>query len=127
MIDTDQVLDGRLEEVLESLQVGLLPAWVLADEAAFKRELDRIFTRSWILVGHESEVPSRGDYVHRWVGSDAFVLVRGEDGVLRLLFDSCRHRGAMVCRASKGNASHFRCSYHGWTYKNTGEWTGAPL
>jgi phenylpropionate dioxygenase-like ring-hydroxylating dioxygenase large terminal subunit len=47
--------------------------------------------------------------------------------VLRLLFDSCRHRGAMVCRASKGNASLFRCSYHGWTYKNTGEFAGAPL
>src|SRR5690606_27107917 len=39
----------------------------------------------------------------------------------------CRHRGALVCRADRGNASHFRCPYHGWTYKNTGEMAGAPF
>jgi phenylpropionate dioxygenase-like ring-hydroxylating dioxygenase large terminal subunit len=127
MIETAEQLDKLLEQVPESLQFGLLPAWAIADETAFKRELDRIFTRAWVFAGHETEVPSRGDYVHRYIGRDAFVLVRGEDGELRLLFDSCRHRGAMICRASKGNASHFRCSYHGWTYKNTGEWTGAPV
>lgn len=126
MIESAAELGRLLEEVPQSLEVGLLPARVIADEAVYRRELDRIFTRAWVFVGHETEVPSRGDYVHRYIGKDAFVLVRGEDGVLRLLFDSCRHRGAMICRASKGNASHFRCSYHGWTYKNTGEWTGAP-
>jgi phenylpropionate dioxygenase-like ring-hydroxylating dioxygenase large terminal subunit len=127
MIETPEQLDKLLAEIPASLNVGLLPAWVIADETAYKRELDRIFTRAWIFVGHETEIPSRGDYVHRSIGRDAFVLVRGEDGEIRLLFDSCRHRGAMVCRASKGNASHFRCSYHGWTYKNTGEWVGAPV
>ena len=91
-------LDKALEEVSASLKVGLLPAWVIADETAHQRELDRIFTRAWDFVGHETEVPSRGDYVHRYIGRDAFVLVRGEDGELRLLFDSCRHRGTMICR-----------------------------
>lgn len=116
-----------LNEVEEGIQNGLLPASVIADEAVHRRELERIFTRAWCFVGHESEIPSRGDYVHRRIGKDAFVLVRGEDGKIRLLFDSCRHRGAFICRTEKGNASHFRCSYHGWTYKNTGQLTGAPL
>jgi phenylpropionate dioxygenase-like ring-hydroxylating dioxygenase large terminal subunit len=43
-----------------------------------------------------------------------------------VLFDSCRHRGTKLCRAEAGNASHFRCPYHGWTYKNTGQFVGAP-
>jgi phenylpropionate dioxygenase-like ring-hydroxylating dioxygenase large terminal subunit len=120
-------LDRLVDEVAESIQDGLLPIQVMNDDEVHSRELERIFARAWVFVGHESEIPSRGDYVQRYIGDDAFILVRGEDGEVRLLFDSCRHRGAMVCRAEKGNASHFRCSYHGWTYKNTGEMTGAPL
>jgi phenylpropionate dioxygenase-like ring-hydroxylating dioxygenase large terminal subunit len=124
---SDARIDATLDEVMASLAEGLLPASVIADEQLFHREKERIFSRAWQFVGHESEIPARGDYVHRYLGDDAFVLVRGEDGEIRLLFDSCRHRGALICRAEKGNASHFRCSYHGWTYKNTGELTGAPL
>jgi phenylpropionate dioxygenase-like ring-hydroxylating dioxygenase large terminal subunit len=120
-------LEQLVAEVDQGLRDGVLPASVIADEAVHRRELERIFSRAWCFVGHESEIPSPGDYVQRRIGNDAFVLVRGEDGQVRLLFDSCRHRGAFICRAEKGNASHFRCSYHGWTYKNTGELTGAPL
>lgn len=123
----DVRVEKLIEDVFESMKNGLLPVAVMNDEAVHGRELERIFARAWVFVGHESEIPSRGDYVQRYIARDPFVLVRGEDGEIRLLFDSCRHRGAMVCRAEKGNASHFRCSYHGWTYKNTGEMTGAPL
>jgi phenylpropionate dioxygenase-like ring-hydroxylating dioxygenase large terminal subunit len=120
-------VDNVINEVFESMRNGLLPIQAMNDEGVHRRELERIFARAWVFVGHESEIPSRGDYVQRRIGRDVFVLVRGEDGQIRLLFDSCRHRGAMVCRAEKGNASHFRCSYHGWTYKNTGELAGVPL
>jgi len=120
-------LDDLLSRVQESLDSGLLPVDVFNDPVVHERELDRIFTRAWVFVGHDSEVPSPGDYVQRYIGNDAFVLVRGEDDEIRLLFDSCRHRGAQICRAEKGNASHFRCSYHGWTYKNSGQLAGAPL
>jgi phenylpropionate dioxygenase-like ring-hydroxylating dioxygenase large terminal subunit len=120
-------LDRLINDVTDSIQDGLLPIQVMNDDEVHRRELERIFARAWVFIGHESEIPSRGDYVQRFIGDDPFVLVRGEDGEVRLLFDSCRHRGAMICRAEKGNASHFRCSYHGWTYKNTGEMTGAPM
>ena len=93
-----------LDEFEGALDGGQIPIRMFNDPELHERELDRIFTRAWLFVGHETEIPARGDYVHRYIGRDAFVLVRGEDGEIRLLFDSCRHRGAMVCRASKGNA-----------------------
>ncbi|WP_052460771.1 aromatic ring-hydroxylating oxygenase subunit alpha [Microbacterium gorillae] len=126
-IHFDPQVDEILDHVDDSLDAGTFPVSVLTDKGLFDRELERIFTRAWVYVGHESEITSRGDYVHRYIGKDAFVLVRGEDDQVRVLFDSCRHRGALICRAEKGNASHFRCSYHGWTYANTGEMTGAPM
>jgi len=124
-IETDVV--GILDECELSLRQGTVPIRVFNDRPLHELELDRIFTRAWVFVGHESEIPARGDYVQRRVGRDPFVLVRGEDGEIRLLFDTCRHRGAMVCRAERGNAALFRCPYHGWTYKNTGALVGAPF
>ncbi len=115
-----------LEDVERSLRDGLLPLKVYNDEAIYRLELERIFAKSWNFVGHESEVPEPGDFVARTVGDDPFILIRGDDGVIRLLFDSCSHRGAQLCRAERGNAASFRCGYHGWVYKNTGELVGVP-
>jgi phenylpropionate dioxygenase-like ring-hydroxylating dioxygenase large terminal subunit len=116
-----------LDEFDASLLEGSVPLRVFNDPEILDGELERIFTRAWVFIGHESEIPARGDYVQRRIGRDPFVLVRSDDGEVRVLFDACRHRGAMVCRAERGNAALFRCPYHGWTYKNTGEFAGAPF
>ena len=108
------------------MEDGLLPAQVFNDPALHQLELERIFAKAWIFVGHESEVPEPGDYCLRYIGEDTFIFVRDEDGQIQVMFDGCRHRGVQVCRAERGNASHFRCSYHGWTYKNNGELFGVP-
>jgi phenylpropionate dioxygenase-like ring-hydroxylating dioxygenase large terminal subunit len=119
-------LPPALQGMRESLDKGLLPVTIFNDDEIYRLERERVFGRAWCFVGHESEIPSPGDYVQRYVGEDPFVLVRGEDGRVRVLFDACRHRGALVCRSERGNAAHFRCAYHGWVYKNTGELVGAP-
>lgn len=106
---------------------GEIPAWIFNDEDLHRRELETVFARSWSFIGHTSELRAPGDYLLRYIGPDAFVFVRDEHGEIRVLFDACRHRGTRLCRAEKGNASHFRCPYHGWTYRNTGELIGIPL
>lgn len=115
-----------LSEVQSDLAQGMLSPRVLNDPELHQAELDRIFTKCWVFVGHVSEIPNNGDYLLRYVGEDQFILVRDEQGEIQLLFNSCMHRGSPVCRAEKGNSSHFRCPYHGWIYKNSGDWNGAP-
>lgn len=115
-----------LAQVDTDLAQGMLSPRVLNDAALHQAELERIFTRCWVFVGHASEIPNPGDYVLRYVGEDQFILVRDENGEIQLLFNNCVHRASPVCRAEKGNTSHFRCPYHGWIYKNSGEWNGAP-
>jgi PAH dioxygenase large subunit len=106
---------------------GVVPTRIFIDEDVYEEELRRVFPRSWLFVGHDTEVPQKGDYVLRRMGRDSVIMVRGEDMEVRVLLNQCRHRGMPVCRAELGNTSHFRCPYHGWIYKNNGKLAGVPL
>jgi PAH dioxygenase large subunit len=115
-----------LQDVETSLRRGQLPAPVFNDPEIHALECDRIFGRAWVFVGHESEVPTEGDYCARYIGNDNFIFVRDEHARVRVMFNACRHRGTQICRVERGNAAHFRCPYHGWTYSNTGQLLGMP-
>ncbi len=97
---------------------------VLSDDAIYRTELEQIFARAWIVVGHESEVPNEGDYVQRYVGEDPVIVVRQTDGTINVLLNVCPHRGAMVCRAERGNSRTFKCPYHGWVFGGDGRLRG---
>jgi phthalate 3,4-dioxygenase subunit alpha len=117
----------EIERIVETVREGRVPAGIYSQPEVFERERERLFTRTWQFLAHESEVPEPGDYVVRRVLDDSFIVVRDERGQLRALLNMCRHRGMQVCRAELGNASHFRCPYHAWTYRNTGELVGVPF
>jgi p-cumate 2,3-dioxygenase alpha subunit len=89
-------------------------------------EKSRIFDRSWLYVGHESEVAQKGDFRRRMVAGRPLFMVRGQDGTVRVFLNTCRHRGALVCRHDEGNSRAFMCFYHGWTYNDMGALTGVP-
>jgi len=92
----------------------------------FAEELEKIWYRTWVYVGHESEVAQPNDYVRKTLGLQDVIMTRSEDGAVNLLLNRCAHRGNQVCDDVKGNSKAFRCPYHGWTYRNTGELLGYP-
>jgi phenylpropionate dioxygenase-like ring-hydroxylating dioxygenase large terminal subunit len=98
----------------------------LVEEAVFQGEMRTIFDRCWLYVGHESEIPRPGDFRARDVGSRPLVFWHGHDGVRRVFYNSCRHRGALVCRVPEGNSRSMSCFYHAWTYGSTGALQGLP-
>lgn len=116
-----------LNRVISDIRGGMIPAAVYSDTELFELEKRRLFGRAWMFLAHESEIPDPGDYVVRRIVDDSFIVVRDEAGTVRVLFNMCLHRGMQVCRSELGNTSHFRCPYHAWTYKNTGELTGVPF
>lgn len=120
-------ISHELSEIEAVLADNELPQWVFNDPAYYDLELETIFATSWILIGHESEIPAPGDYARRFIGNDPYIFVRDDSGDYHVFFASCRHRGMQVCRSDSGNTSHFRCPYHGWTYSNDGQLTGVPL
>ena len=86
------------------------------DSRIFEEELDKIFYRGWVFIGHESEIPKPGDFLTRVIGRQPVIMVRGKDGNISVLLNRCAHRGSTVCTVEQGNAKVFTCPYHGWTY-----------
>lgn len=122
--ETHQTLVEAKRALVED---GKLLAKVYNEPAVFELEKDNIFTKTWMFLAHESEIPDPGDYVVRRIVGDSFIVSRDERGGIHVLFNMCRHLGMQLCRADAGNASHFRCPYHGWTYRNTGKLNGPPF
>jgi fatty-acyl-CoA synthase len=97
------------------------------DPAIFQAELERIWYRTWVFVGHASEIPEPGDYVVKSIGPQQVIMTRDKQGEIHMVLNRCAHRGNLVCDAPRGNANAFRCPYHGWTFSNTGKLIGFPF
>jgi len=92
----------------------------------FELEMERIFGRAWLIVGHDSQVPSPGDYVTTNIARQPVIMSRDADGTVHVMFNRCTHRGARICTETKGNTRRFECPYHGWVYHSDGTLAGAP-
>jgi PAH dioxygenase large subunit len=102
------------------VQRGLVSRDIFVSDDVCKLEMERIFDRTWVFLAHETEIAKPGDFVARNMGRAPVVVVRDSGGTIHGLLNSCRHRGAKICRADSGNARHFVCPYHGWTYEQSG-------
>lgn len=100
---------------------------LLHDPDAFADEMDRIFVRGWVFVGHESEIPASGDWVTRQLGNESVIFVRDRAGSVNVLANRCSHRGTALCWEHRGNDSSFQCTYHAWTFELDGSVKAIPF
>jgi len=116
--------DGVRLDALLPEQPRRVAARLFDDEEVHALELARVFRLSWCFVGHESEFSEPNDFVLRYIGKDPVIVSRDRAGQLHVMLNLCRHRGMQVCRVDAGNATDFRCPYHGWTYGSDGRLLG---
>ena len=98
----------------------------MVDPGILELERRRVFDVCWIYVGHESEVRAPGDFRTRTVCGRPVIFCRDSKNAVRVFLNTCRHRGAMVCREPEGNAKTHTCFYHGWSYDRDGRLDGVP-
>jgi phenylpropionate dioxygenase-like ring-hydroxylating dioxygenase large terminal subunit len=89
---------------------------VYTSPTVYAAELEQIWKRTWLLAGHEAELPAPGSFKTTLLGDQPVIVVRDQSGGLRVLLNSCRHRGALVCRDKAGTKARFQCLYHAWSY-----------
>ena len=86
------------------------------DPDFFRLDMELIWYRDWLFVGHDCEIAKPGAFFTAQVGDYPVVIVRGRDGQIRAFHNSCRHRGSRVCNTERGTAARLVCPYHQWTY-----------
>jgi phenylpropionate dioxygenase-like ring-hydroxylating dioxygenase large terminal subunit len=104
----------------------LLDREVHVSGQVLRDEMERIFSKCWIYVGHSSEVKKPNDFVTRKVAGRPVIFNRDMRGEIHCFLNTCRHRGAIVCTEREGSRRAFRCVYHGWAYRNDGALGGVP-
>ena len=105
-----------------------VPYGVFTSQAVYDEEQEKIFRGpTWSFLGLEAEIKAPGDFKSTFIGDTPVVVTRTGDGVLAAWVNRCAHRGAMVCRELRGNASFHSCVYHQWRYDLNGDLFGVPF
>ncbi len=79
-------------------------------------EWQRMWTRTWLLAGRESDAPNPGDYFTFEIGIESVLVIRQADGSLAARYNVCMHRGNRLREPGRGHAESFACLFHGWRY-----------
>jgi glycine betaine monooxygenase A len=104
-----------------------LPQAFYLDPAVHELDRRAIFERHWIQAGLVGEIPRPGDYMTLNIGSSSILIMRQQDGAIAAFFNTCRHRGARICREDRGHQGRrLVCPYHQWTYDLSGQLLRAP-
>jgi benzoate/toluate 1,2-dioxygenase subunit alpha len=94
---------------------------IYTDPDIFELEMEAIWERSWVYLGHESQLRNKGDFLTTKIGRQPVVVSRDLKGRLAAFINVCTHRGATLCRLTSGNAKVWTCPYHGWTFGVDGD------
>ena len=98
-----------------------IPVQRYTDPDFFQLEMKNLWQNTWLYVAHDDQLPNPGDFLLFERGSAPIFLIRGNDGVVRAFFNTCRHRGAPIVQEESGNKRGLMCGYHGWTYNLEGD------
>lgn len=126
---TDRVTQpGPPLAVFPNADGSRVPYKVFSSQEIYEREQERIYRGpTWSFLGFDVEIPKPGDYKSTFIGDTPVVMTRTEDGALAAWVNRCAHRGAIVCRLSRGNAMSHSCVYHQWSYGAAGNLQGVPF
>ena len=113
----------RLDKLVEKNRVH---RDVYTNPEVFDLEMERLWGRAWVYVGHESQVSQAGEFITTSIGTEPVVLSRDKFGQVHVLYNRCGHKGAKVAAQKTGKTSMFRCPYHGWSYHLDGKLNVVP-
>jgi Rieske 2Fe-2S family protein len=120
-------LPSSISALLDARDDGhALPSGLYTRPDVFEADLDVLFRKHWIYIGLECDVPEPGDATVIDIGATSLILLRDDDGEIRVIHNVCRHRGSRLLDVGPTVISKLVCPYHQWTYELSGELVHAP-
>lgn len=111
---------------LVNTEKGVFDRTIISSQEIYDQELEQIFGRCWLFLGHETLIPKANDFFAMYMGEDPVIVNRDTRDRIHVFLNMCRHRGNRICRADEGNSPSFMCTYHGWTFASDGKLVGVP-
>lgn len=108
------------------------PGWGLeqpfyTSPQVFDYEWEHIWKKYWLFAGTTADIPKPGDFFTYQANKDSIIVIRGDKGEVFAHYNTCRHRGSVVCLEEQGNAPKLMCPYHQWVYNKDGSLFKARL
>ena len=115
---TTETPNATMQRLAANTQVGYsFDQEFYASETVFKADFDEIISQKWLLAGHVSRIPNKGDYFLFRVGNEQIIVIRENADSVRAFFNVCLHRGNRLVNVSEGGvAKHLTCPYHNWKW-----------
>jgi len=119
---------GAIEHLLDNYRSGhSLEQPYYTSPAIFEAEWEHIWKKYWLFAGTTADIPKAGDYFTYTLHKDSIIIIRGNNGEVYAHYNTCRHRGSLICLEEKGNAPKLVCPYHQWVYDKDGKLLKARL
>jgi Rieske 2Fe-2S family protein len=115
----------KTAETFQTVAKTLLQRYFVSPQI-FAEEQQKIFSRQWVLVGHQSQIAQAGDYFTAEIAGESLIIVRDKRDAIRGFYNVCRHRGSRLIENRNGRSQGIQCPYHAWTYALDGRLIGAP-
>ena len=93
----------------------------------FQAESEYIWKKYWLFAGSTAEIPKPGDFFTYQIGKESIIVIRGDGGEVYAHYNTCRHRGSLICLTEAGRAPKLMCPYHQWVYDKNGDLLKARL
>ncbi len=117
----------RKIELRDLIEETTVHSSLYTEPEVFEQEMHFIFGTTWVFVGHASEIPAKGDFVRRTIGTVPVVVVRSDKDEISVLANRCAHRGNLLCQESSGRRKNLACQYHGWVFSLRGDLLDVPF
>jgi glycine betaine catabolism A len=112
---------SHVDSLLEARREGYsLAGDFYTDPAMHELDIEAVFSNEWLFACNVAEIPREGDYVTLDIGKTSVVVLRGKGGEVGAFFNTCRHRGSLICTKPAGHAKRLVCPYHQWVYELDG-------
>ncbi len=96
-------------------------------EAIFHFEWKHIWKKYWLFAGTTADIPKPGDYFVYNLHPDSIIIIRGNNGEVYAHYNTCRHRGSLICLEERGHTPKLVCPYHQWVFDKDGSLFKARL
>jgi phenylpropionate dioxygenase-like ring-hydroxylating dioxygenase large terminal subunit len=117
-----------IQQLVDNYKSGFsLEQAFYTNEKVFATEWKSIFKKHWLFAGSTAQIPKAGDYFLYQLQNDSIIIIRGSNGEVYAHYNTCRHRGSVICQHEKGNAPKLICPYHQWVYDKDGTLLNARM